>query len=84
MSNGKKGDHPLIDILIHKIPIFSPVIDELIREIAKFVPNYRLYKMFNWFSPSPLPEFEIELRKILNKLKSEAKEKGWEIEGDLK
>lgn len=78
MSNGKHGDHPLTDILIHKIPVFSPSVDKLVVEIAKFVPSYRLREMFNWFSPPSLPEFEEQLIEVLNKLKKEAKEKGWE------
>ncbi|MDD2751567.1 MAG: hypothetical protein PHN59_00340 [Candidatus Omnitrophica bacterium] len=79
MSNGKQNDHPLTDILIHRLPVFSPSIDNLIIEIAKFVPMYRLREMFNWFSPPPLDEFERQLREILNKIKKDAEEKGWEI-----
>lgn len=79
MPNGKHGDHPLTDILIHKITVFSPNIDKLIVEIAKFVPTYKLTEMFNWFSPPPLSEFEKQLKETLDKLKKDAKEKGWEI-----
>ena len=79
MPNGQQGDHPLTDILIHKIPVFSKNVDNLIIKIAKFVPIYRLREMFNWFSPPPLPEFENQLREVLNTLKKESKEKNWEI-----
>ena len=34
MPNGKPGDHPLTDILIHDRKIYSPVARDLIREIA--------------------------------------------------
>jgi hypothetical protein len=80
MANGKHGDHPLTDILIHKVPVFSPSIDKLITEIAKFIPIYRLREMFNWFSLPPLSEFEKQLEETLCKLRKEAKEKGWEEE----
>jgi len=34
MPNGKPGDHPLTDILVHGASIFSPEIDSLVRELA--------------------------------------------------
>ncbi len=79
MSNGKHGDHPLTDILIHKVPVFSPSIDKLIIEISQYIPTYKLREMFNWFSHPPLPEFEKQLKETLDRLKIEAKEKGWKI-----
>ena len=79
MSNGKQGDHPLTDILIYKIPVFSPSVDKLIVEIAKLIPDYKLSEMFNWFSPPPLLEFEKQLKEVRDKFKKEAKEKGWEL-----
>lgn len=79
MSNGKHGDHPLTDILIHKVQVFSPSIDKLIVEIAQYIPTYKLREMFNWFSPPPLPKFEEKLKDTLIRVKKEAKEKGWEV-----
>jgi hypothetical protein len=79
MSNGKQHDHPLTDILVYKSPVFSPEIDSLIIEIAKFVPMYRLREMFNWFSPPPLDEFVRQLKEILDKVKKDTEAKGWEI-----
>lgn len=31
MPNGKPGDHPFTDIVVHKIETYSPEIDGLIR-----------------------------------------------------
>ena len=33
MPNGKPGDHPLTDILIHKLEVYGLEADELIRRI---------------------------------------------------
>ncbi|HUA65372.1 MAG TPA: hypothetical protein VME24_05960 [Alphaproteobacteria bacterium] len=33
MANGKPGDHPLTDILIHKLEVYGAEADELIRKI---------------------------------------------------
>jgi len=35
MANGKKGDHPLTDIVSWKIGRFSPTVDALILEIVQ-------------------------------------------------
>ncbi len=78
MANGKPGDHPVNDILDHRLPVFSDTIDELIRRVAEYFPRERLWDLFPWFSPPPLPEFEAQLRAKLQELESEARDRGWE------
>jgi len=34
--NGKPGDHPLTDVLNYGLPVFTPAIDSLIKEINAF------------------------------------------------
>lgn len=34
MPNGKPGDHPLTDVLVHGLEVFGPRADALIREIV--------------------------------------------------
>jgi hypothetical protein len=79
MANGKPGDHPINDILDHRLPRFSPTIDDLVRRLARVVSRDRLWNMFNWFQPPPLAEFERELRGHVEILEREARERGWEI-----
>ena len=31
MPGGKPGDHPRTDIVIHGLPVFGPIVDDLIR-----------------------------------------------------
>lgn len=38
MPNGKPGDHPVNDILVHGEAVFSPDIDEMIRELHRLSP----------------------------------------------
>ena len=78
MPNGKPGDHPINDILDHRLPVFSSTIDDLVRRIADYLPRERLCELFNWFSPPPKPEFEAELRAKLTALEADAKARGWE------
>ena len=34
MPNGKPGDHPFTDIVVHGFDVYSPDIDELVRQVA--------------------------------------------------
>jgi hypothetical protein len=75
MPNGKPGDHPLTDILVHKLRTFSREIDSLIAEIVRLGGRKELERKFNFFSLPPIPEFEKSLREMRERLLSEAKEK---------
>jgi len=81
MPNGRPGDHPISDIVVHGKRIYSKEIDELIFECDRLIvliirhpkvhkPNRideSLDKLFNW---SRLPR-KTEMRDRLNKLHSE-------------
>jgi hypothetical protein len=43
MANGKPGDHPLTDVLHHKLQVYSRETDELIRKIAALCSSRELY-----------------------------------------
>jgi hypothetical protein len=47
MPNGSLGDHPLNDILDYQVPVFTPVIDDLIRRLARLASRDRLHDMFD-------------------------------------
>jgi hypothetical protein len=79
MPNGKRGDHPLTDILHWKILRFSEKADGLIAEIVQLGGTAELEKRFNLFVPPPIPEFEKILQEIRDRLYREAKERGWEV-----
>ncbi|EKT4550760.1 hypothetical protein JE952_002416 [Flavobacterium psychrophilum] len=83
MAAGGPGDHPITDIINFNLKVYNKECDELIKEISKLVSMNQLYEMFDWFdnfsaTKSKLKNFEIELNKKLEKLKANAKDKGWE------
>ncbi|MFN3658394.1 MAG: hypothetical protein ACK4UO_14170 [Pseudolabrys sp.] len=39
MPNGKPGDHPLTDIVKHRLPMFGGEIDEKVRKIDAIASN---------------------------------------------
>jgi hypothetical protein len=42
MPNGKPGDHPLTDILVHKLKVYGLEADDLIRKIAELCSRQEL------------------------------------------
>jgi hypothetical protein len=79
MANGKPGDHPISDILDHRLPVYSKRIDRLVRRIAEYVPRERLWDLFDWFSPPPHREFRAQLEAKLAELEVDSKARGWEL-----
>ena len=77
--NGKPGDHPVNDIVDYRLPVYSSEIDEMIRQIATLVPRYRMWEMFDWFNLPPLQKFREQVKTTLDRLRTEARERGWEL-----
>jgi len=74
MGNGRPYDHPLTDLLNHRIVTFSVTADELIRQIAALIPRSKIDEYVNWQSPPPISEFEAELKTTLTQLQSNTTE----------
>lgn len=54
--NGKRGDHPLTDLFVHGLPVFSPPVGALLREIRGLAGDREwrhLEDSINWFRPPP-------------------------------
>jgi hypothetical protein len=80
MAAGGPGDHPLTDICVYHLPVFSPKADELIRQLFRLMPRQELYDWTDWFNPPPLPEFEAQLGSSVDALHAEAIQRGWDLE----
>ncbi len=79
MTMGGPGDHPISDILHFNLPRYSSKIDNLIKEIAKYLPEYSIDTLMNWFSPPPLDEMEAILSQKLKELRASAQKDGWDV-----
>jgi len=85
MPNGKIGDHPYTDIMIHGRRVYSATADALVREIAALADDRtrreladRLYSEFNEYSNPDVDKLERELTEMRDRLKTEARERGFE------
>ena len=83
MPNGKIGDHPFTDIMIHNRRVYSELADSLIRKIADLGGRdqieAKLLSEYNEFANPDVPKLEQELQSIHTRLEAEARERGWEL-----
>ncbi len=70
MPNGKPGDHPVTDILVHRLRVFSPEIDALILEIVRLGYREELERAVNLLDPPPNAQLESRLKELLERLRS--------------
>jgi hypothetical protein len=87
MPNGKPGDHPLTDILVHKIEVFSPRADALIREIVELggkaeldgdINLSALDPRFPSTEPVDLSRLEAQLESLRDRIRADRQQRGWE------
>jgi hypothetical protein len=82
--NGQPGDHPLTDILVHKLDVYGPEADSLIRKIAELCSPRELDEWWQREIGWEPPERQIvnsKPRTRLDELLHRSKESGWEITG---
>lgn len=85
MPNGKPGDHPYTDIIVHRRPVYSEPADALVREIAELGDERTRTKLadlllnqYNEFGHPDVARLERVLRSLRDQLLAEAKARGWE------
>jgi hypothetical protein len=79
MPNGKPGDHPITDVMIHNRVVFGEPWDSLLREIVDLLGYERAHEWFNasyWSKPEG--EVRLAISRKLVDLQKEALDRGWE------
>ena len=79
LPNGKPGDHPYTDIVIHRLPVYSPSADGLVREIATLGDERTrreladlLFLRFNVYDRPDVAELERVLTDLRDRLRRDA------------
>jgi hypothetical protein len=87
VPNSNAGDHPLTDILGHRLPVFSPKADALVIEISRLADAKTMDDLGNklvslWPIPrgEDLAALEAALAGLRDRLRADAVERGWEVE----
>jgi len=76
MPNGKPGDHPLTDIVVHNHEVFGSPVDDLVRELdagglwASPTASEWLYERYWDFRKTQQQGVESEVRRMLVHLES--------------
>lgn len=82
--NGKPGDHPLTDILVHKHQVYGSEADELIRKISALCSRRELdewwQREIGWSKDADLVLRKAQARYA--ELTERAKQSGWELNND--
>lgn len=82
MANGRPGDHPVTDILIHGRRVYSPTADALVREIVQLGGREEISDMllfeYNDMAQTDVPELERVLTGIRDRLRRHMRERGHE------
>lgn len=80
MAHGKPGDHPLTDILLHRIEVYGSEADEIIRQVAELSSRRELESWWETtigWSPDQAAVLPAA-RKYLQELQQRARDSGWE------
>ncbi len=73
MPNGKPGDHPYTDIVLHRTDVYGREIDELVREIDRTGPEV-LKTQVSDLLPMPWPAERVDRVALLSEIKRLQKE----------
>jgi hypothetical protein len=84
MANGKPGDHPLTDIVVHGRRVYSDRADDLVRRIVRLGGRANieglLLSEYNEYENPDVPKLELVLAGIHDRLLADARGRGWEID----
>ena len=86
MPNGKPGDHPFTDIVVHGRDVYSPQVAKLVREISKLASDKErrelsevLFTKYNEYYDPDVEELEQVLTNMRDRLLLEARDRGFEV-----
>ena len=78
--NGKPGDDPAVDIVQYGRSVYSPEIDDLVRQLANLMDFRRLQDLLQSQEGLSNAALGATLLGILRTLKAEGRARGWEVE----
>ena len=86
MPNGKPGDHPYTDIVVHGRNVYSPRAAALVRELVELMDEKGrhdladlLMREYNDFGKPDVAKLERVLTEMRDTAKQSAKERGFEL-----
>jgi hypothetical protein len=78
MPNGKPGDHPITDLMVHHIAVYGEPLDTQLRQLGELMSYQRLCDWFQQHWSTPAQQLQPLVIKKLEELRRVAQERGWE------
>jgi hypothetical protein len=76
--NGKPGDHPITDIVRHRIAVYGEPLDTQLRQLGELISYHRLCDWFEQHWSKPPDQLKPLIAAKLEEAQHQAKEGGWE------
>jgi hypothetical protein len=76
--NGKPGDHPITDLMIHRVALFGEPLDTQLRQLGELMSYDRLCDWYQHHWSTPAHELQPLVAAKLEKLRRDAQERGWD------
>jgi len=76
--NGKHGDHPITDIVRHRIAVYGDPLDSQIRQLGELMSYHRLCDWFEQHWSFPKEQLEPIVSAKLEEMRNAARDGGWE------
>ena len=78
MPNGKPGDNPITDLMIHRIAVFGEPLDTQLRQLGELMSYKRLCEWYQSHWTTPADQLQPIVSAKLEELRRDARERGWE------
>jgi hypothetical protein len=78
MPNGKPGDNPITDLMIHRIAVFGEPLDTQLRQLGELMSYHRLCDWFEQHWSSSPEQLQPIVTEKLDEMRRTAREGGWE------
>jgi hypothetical protein len=80
MPNGKPGDHPITDLMIHHLAVYGEPLDTELRQLGQLMSYHRLCDWFEQQRHSTKPKDQLRpiVAAKLAELRRDATKRGWE------
>ncbi len=76
--NGKLGDHPITDIMIHQIAVYGEPLDTQLRQLGQLLSYQRLCDWYDQYWGRSTEQLKPIVAAKLEELRRDARERGWE------
>jgi hypothetical protein len=78
MPNGRPGDHPITDVMIHRIARLGEPLDTQLRQLGEIMSYQRLCDWYDQYWGTSKEQLQPIVAAKLEELRHDARERGWE------